>query len=247
VTPVTGLTYDPGPAREHIKALRPHGIGFRRVAALADVPYSTIVHLLYGYGPGRPMLLLRPSISARILAITPDGNHAPAALVDATAARRRLQGLIAMGWTKRALAARMGRLESNLARVLRHNKITARTDRDIAALADELTSCRSGLPPVPDESTPRARSDAERCRRLARRCGWPPLAAWDDETIGDPAATPAEGWKRSGRTTWLSHELVAEAEELARQGYDRKDAAERLGTTRDAVEKAYTRTRNRAA
>ena len=166
---------------------------------------------------------------------------APAALVDATAARRRLQALVALGWSQAKLAARLGMTPSNFGAMLDRGQVLAATDRAVAALYRELWDR------APDESTHRAKISASRARNYARGRGWPPPMAWDDEAIADPAAVPAEDWQRPSRPTRPAAELAAEAEELIGWGYSRADAAERLGVTTGALEKAFDRVRKAAA
>jgi transcriptional regulator with XRE-family HTH domain len=244
------LTYDPGPAREHIKALRAGGMSTRQIAQLSGVSWWMVDRLIRGVR-GRPVLYVRPDIVTRILKVRQMVN--PEALVDATAAARRLQALVAIGWTQKALAGRLGRHPRKISALISArpgdgSRIRVSTDMAIEALYDELTCARNRMPPAPDESTPQARAAVRHARELARRHRWPGPGAWDDETIGDPAAEPADGWQRSTRTTRRSADLVAEVEDLAViEGFDRRQAAERLGVTRDMIEAAYKRTRNPAA
>lgn len=236
---VTGLSYDPEPARQHIRELMACGIGFRQVADLAGVSRYVVGHLVFNYK--RPILALRPEVTARILAVTPDGNHAPCALVDATAARRRLQALVANGWSVEALAGRLRMSRRNTSFVMTRARITAKTDRAVASLYNELWDV------PPDESTPQARKTALRARLHAQRRGWPPPLAWDDDRIADPDAEPAKDWQRPAGQRWRSVDLAAEVEDLmASEGLTRQQAADRLGVTKDAIEKAFSRTKDHA-
>lgn len=98
-------------------------------------------------------------------------------LADATGTRRRLQALVAMGWTRGALGAELGTAPGNVARWLGGRQATVQpsTDRKIRALYERLWATRG-------PSTQTAKE--------ARRRGWAPPAAWDDDTIDDPAADP---------------------------------------------------------
>jgi hypothetical protein len=62
--------------------------------------------------------------------------------------------------------------------------------------------------------------------------------AWDDEELDKPDGQPAEGWRRSTRTTRRSAKLAEDAAELIRQDYTREQAAGRLGVTKGALDRA---------
>lgn len=229
---------DAGPVRLHIQALRAAGLGRRRIARLAQVSDSAVANLLYGK-PGRPPTRrLRPQTAAKLLAIRPGLDAlAPATPVGATGTRRRLQALVALGHPKSALARRLAMLPGNLGAAMERNQVTAATARAVRDLYDELWDQR------PDPQEWRAKITASRARNYAAARGWAPPLAWDDDTIDDPHATPADRWQRTGRTL-SSAALAAEAAELITgQGYTRQHAAERLGVTKAALDKALARTR----
>jgi hypothetical protein len=101
-------------------------------------------------------------------------------LVDATGTRRRLQALAAIGWPPRALAERLGIQPDN---ILRRHRVRVGTARLVAAVYDQLS-----MTPGPDT----------RSAAAARRRGWAPPLAWDDDSIDDPAARPhADGEGRA--------------------------------------------------
>jgi hypothetical protein len=54
-------------------------------------------------------------------------------------------------------------------------------------------------------------------------------------------------WDDYPRSTWPRELLLAEWEFLRQQGYTRGQAAERLGVTRDAIDKAIARERRASA
>lgn len=243
---------DAAPVREHVRMLSAYGIGFRTAARVADVPYATITHLMYGCPKqGRPPTSrIRPETARRLLAVRPSPDHvAPGTRIDATGTHRRLRALVAADHALSVLAARLVMTPANLCTVLRSGRVTASTARAVAALYDELWD------EAPDESTSRGARLAASARRMAAEHGWPPPAAWDDDTIDDPAAGPAEGWQRRGGDKHRdSAALVEDASELIEgtaeregQGYTRATAAMRLGVSLAALEKAYERTGRLAA
>ncbi len=72
----------------------------------------------------------------------------------------------------------------------------------------------------PPQRTPREREEAAAAETHARRRGWAPPLAWDDEEIDLQDARPAEGWKRSGRTSVRSADLAEDVAWLREQdGY----------------------------
>jgi hypothetical protein len=80
---------------------------------------------------------------------------------------------------------------------------------------------------------------------MARARGWPPPLGWDDESIGDPGAGPAEGWQRQGRLR--PAEVAEEARELIAWGDTREFAAARLGMSRRTLDTVLARDARRAS
>src|SRR5260370_42229854 len=84
-----------------------YGIGAARIATLAGVPRSAVLHLLYG-DPARgepPGRRIRIGTARRLLAVCPlPENLAATAAVDAAGSRRRLHALGAAGWSRRGPA-----------------------------------------------------------------------------------------------------------------------------------------------
>ncbi len=235
---------DAAPSREHIRMLGEAGIGWKRVAELSGLPVSVISKLLYGGPGGRPPTRrVRPDTAAAILAVEPaTANLGGKAPVDATATLRRLQALVAIGWSQAQLASRLGMLPGNFGMLMKRGQVTAATERAAATLYDELWDT------APPESTHHEKIAASRARNHARARDWPPPMAWDDDTIADPAATPAEDWKRPQRRGPLrGAELAAEAAELAELGISRELAAARLGVKPETLERAVARARKAAA
>jgi len=229
---------DASRAREHLAALSAAGVGRRRVAELAGLSESAVGKLQHGgTGDRPPAQRVRAETERKILAVTAEQESLGAgALVDATGARRRLQALVAIGYSQASLAARLGQLQSNFPATMTRERLTAGTVRAVRELYDELWDKR------PDESTHRARISASRARNYAAARDWPVPLAWDEPEIDDPAAGPAEDWRRGSRTTIPAAGLVEDAE-FVRQGGHRSlnERAMRLGVSRDRLEHAYMR------
>ncbi len=231
---------DAGPAREHIRALARCGLGWKRVAAIAGVSTGAMSKLLYG-GPGSrpPSRRIRPETAAAILAVRPSADLLGArAVIPAAGTHRRIQALVTAGWSQQKLAGRIGMTRANFGTMMLRGEVTAATARAVAAVYGELWD------QPPPEAGHRDKIAASRARNYARARGWAPAAAWDDERIDDPAAAPAEGWQRPARRS--AADLAAEAAELTAFGLTRIQAAERLGVSKAALEKALSRRREAA-
>jgi len=228
---------DAGRAREHLEALSRAGIGWKRAAELSGVSSGEVSKLLYG-GPGKrpPARRIRPQTAAAVLAVPlSPASLSPGSLVPAAGTRRRLQALVAIGWSQSRLAARLGMLPSNLGTLLAREQVTAATARAVEQLYDELWD----RPPA--EVDQRSRISASRARNYARARGWAPPAAWDDDLMDDPEATPADGWQRPERSVRPAAEVAEDAAELQRQGSSREHIAMRLGMSRASLERALIR------
>jgi hypothetical protein len=130
---------------------------------------------------------------------------------------------------------------AHLSRILRGRPtVSGATTRRVRDLYDDLWD------QPPPQSTWGERISAAKARGHAARRGWPPPLAWDDDTIDHTGASP-QPWRRPDRGCSL--DLAAEARELAAWGYARTQAAERIGVSRNTLDKAISRAarRERAA
>lgn len=167
-------------ARQHIEWLRAHGMGTRRIAELSGVSRS-VLRAILGQRCDRTGAKIRPETAAKILAVRPDEeNLADAARVPAGATARRLQALIAIGWTRQELARRIGCTSANMRYHLLDDSylVSVATARRVASIYDELS-----MTPPPDSLATR------RALALARRRGWVPPLEWDDIEEGTLAPT----------------------------------------------------------
>lgn len=183
------------PVRAHVRSLTDAGIGQRRIALLADVSLSTITRLLYGEkGKTAPSRRVRVEAARRIMSVQVSldviGYTTP---VDATGTRRRLQALIACGWSRAKLAALVGIDPTNISRVLTTEKVWAGKARAVRDLYERLWDV------APPEDDWRDKIAANRSRSYAAEHGWAPPMAWDDEAIDDPSATPVGVGASKGR------------------------------------------------
>jgi len=169
---------DAAAMRAHVRSLMAAGMGRRRVAEMAGVNDSTLSRHLYGRN-GRPApATMRHDLARKLLAVRPD--PAPGALVPAVGVARRVQALVALGWTLTEVAAGIGWTLNNLGRLASSTggEVTARTSRSVAELYERASMTRPAGPA------------ANRARAMARRRGWVPPLAWNEGAIDDPRARP---------------------------------------------------------
>lgn len=227
---------DATPAREHLRMLMGAGIGWKRAAVLAGISYGTVTNILYGASGRPPAARVRPETEQAILSVKAGLDALDdLAVTDATGTRRRVQALAAVGWPQAALAARLGTTKGNLSATVNGTRVRAGTARAVRGLYEELWDA------PPPQGTRWERTASTSARHRAERQGWAPPLAWNDD-IDDPAASPAEGWKRGPERRRRPAALIAaEAEELFGMGLGRTAAAERIGISRAALDKALSR------
>ena len=211
----------PDRAVAHLNDLRAAGMGLRQVMAHTGISRTTLQELGIRHRISR-------ATEARILAVRP--SPADGARVDGIGTARRLQALMAIGWSGAQLGDRLGWTTSNLwTMILGRGQVQVATARKVADLYDELW----------DQP-----GDRRRSVNLARRNGWVPPMAWDDDTIDDPAAQPHTP-KALGSAGRLPPEYVAEdfLDTFDHHQGDIHIAAHRLGMKPKSLERALYRAR----
>ena len=236
---------DAEPAREHLQQLRAAGMGIRTIAKRLDLAESTLAKIVYG-DPRRgapPSRRVKPSTLAAILAVTPD--PADGACVDGTGTRRRLQALVATGWSQSRLARMLGWTVANLGRLVhRDGQVTHATARAVAALYDQHWQ-------GPPEPADRWEATAiTRAQQTARIHGWIVPMGWDDGDLDNPNARPrvhaaapsdeaddlaVDLFLDGHRVTLRRPERVEVVRRLARHGLSDAQIADRLGVTARTV------------
>src|SRR5690606_1069819 len=177
---------DAEPVRQHVHRLRAAGLGTRRISELAGVQRSILQALTQGRSrggrPGAPSRRVARHTAERILAVPIPETHAclvaDGTYVAGVGTARRLQALVAIGYTQTYLARRIGWSPENIPRLFRPTPVEASTARKVADLFEELQ-----IRPGP----------SIRARLSAKRKGWAPPLAWDEHTIDDPDAAPNFG------------------------------------------------------
>lgn len=209
--------------RAHLRSLMAAGMGAKTISAAAGYAgMGTVNAILWGKYLDQPdhpehrppRRRVRRDVADRLLAITV--QLADGAKVDGTGTSRRLQALVAIGWSGSRLAELLGYDRASFTPIL-HGRggTTAKGAAAVRALYDQLWDA----PPTGTDAA--TRGSVSRARNFARSNGWPPPLAWDDDTIDDPDARPDLG--EDSRLPL--HERVLE---LADLGYRADEIADRL-------------------
>lgn len=233
---------DAEPVRQHIRSLMGAGVSRRRIPELAGVPDATIGRVLYGSAQKAPSKQIRAEAAERILRVRlTEEALSPRVLVDATGTHRRLQALIALGWSRGKLAEQFEVERNTIGRCMARARVYSATAAAVRNLYDRLWDV------PPPEATRWDVSAAVASRREAARKGWPPPLAWDDETIDDPAAKPHHAAPVHLDEVAIERALGggqvrltrAEAAEVARIGTERgmtaREIADATGRTQRSV------------
>lgn len=120
---------------------------------------------------------LGPLTAARLVRAAASGRQPSTGYVNAVGTRRRLRALAWQAWSAREIAERTGLRRMTL-QPIRKGETTSTT----AAVA---TAIRDFYDKYSDTD-----GGDRAAERTARDSGWEPPAAWDDETIDDPATEP---------------------------------------------------------
>lgn len=137
---------------------------------------------------------------------------------------RRVQALVALGYTFGQIGAEFDRSQDWAAKIAHRPNGTIRTST--ASKIAELY--RRWSMALPDETTGRQRHAASYARSTARRYGWAPPLAWDD--IDDPEEQPT-GW------TYQAADRHAQLDDLIASGAWLSEACRVLGITAETLEK----------
>jgi hypothetical protein len=167
---------DVEPLREHMRMLKRHGIGAVQLSRITGLAERTFWRINFGPDTGR----VQARTARKILAVQPDfGESGNGTRIYSTGTRRRLQALIAMGWSHTVLSKEMGLSQGFLRLVHKQPTVRVRTAEVVAAHYDRLWN-----KPVPPSAM------KSRALSMARARGYLSPLAWDDDEIDDPKARP---------------------------------------------------------
>lgn len=202
--PVRGYV-DPTPSRERIKLLRERGM---TLSMIAEQGVSK-----FGVRCIETQPRIRALTEQKVFAIPVPKPLRTRADVDATGTRRRIQALLAIGYTQALIAAELGVSQRSVSAFTHRDFVTAETR---AAIAEVYS--RWCMTPGPSRLS----------RDRAKAAGWVPPLAWDD--IDDPAEKPQMPKNRLR----LFPERLAELEYL---NIPRSRMPEMLGIDRESFER----------
>ena len=219
----TGLV-DATPVREHMLELAEFGMGYKRVAQVAGIGLTAARNLLWGRqepGPryGELQKRIKRETADAILAVQPElANLAGGTSIPSRATHRRLQALVAIGWSQAKLARRLGMGEGNLGALMKRGHVSVRVHFRVAELFEDLWN---QLPPL-DEA--RDKAAYTRALALAAERRWLPPMAWDDiDTDTEPPVPDEDSGPDEARV-----ELVVKGERVRLSPAERRLCVDRL-------------------
>lgn len=221
------LYVDATPVREHIGMLMGHGMTYPQIAVLSGVDRTSVRVAHRGHRGMEPSRRVRRENAAAILAVQPDPVAiVPGCAVNAIGIHRRIEALLADGWTKAELNRRLGNDAPNAKalQVCRSGRVRAATAAKVVALYVELV----------DVGGPSAFA----ARRYRGR-GYAPPEAWTWDTIDDPWAWPAE--VSPAREQGRREALAEDAAWLVEHGLSVELTAHRLGVTSEYAQQLLER------
>jgi transcriptional regulator with XRE-family HTH domain len=239
----TPLVVGAAAARETVRQLRDAGMSLRRVCEVSGVAPATLDRLLFGQpskGQAPSKRIDRVTADALLTVTLDPGAVIWGRRVLAIGSARRLQALQERCWSLSSLASRLPRKRLALIAISggRRRMVDRSTAEAIKAVYGELWD------QLPLEETRGQKIAATMARNRARAAGWPPPAAWDDESIDDPEGMPHGAASSSDRSgdghiddySWLRSERFSIGE-----------AAERLGVTLRTAQRYEARIKAGAA
>lgn len=218
---------DAQPVRDHILELRNAGVGNKRLEDEFGIPHSTIQHLLYGQRGFGPSKKVRHATAERILQIPvprTDVGFVRQDRVPALGTTRRLQALVANGYSQTHLIGRLGWPENGTCSELflgQRPNVAVRRAEDVKALFNQLQ-----MIPGTDRNA----------RRRAKSKGWLPPLAWDEERIDDPTYEPVVV-----QTPRTPEDDFTDFEYLISSGVGVEAACARLGLAPNSLKRKYER------
>lgn len=224
--------------RDHIRYLHAAGVTTQSIATATGVTPMTIRTLTHenSRADGSRPRRVHERTARVILSLTLES--VPPTRIDVTGSRRRLQALVAAGWCQTELAERLPINAFALYEMIHGQRgpwINMSLHHEICTLYDQLWN----RPPP----SPRKKAMA---LHVARRHGWVPPLAWDDESIDDPTARPhvdqiaigSQGTRLLGGGVVNTDSLT---DCILEWGMGVHESADRLGVSISAIEQGVRR------
>lgn len=210
---------DPTRTRDHISQLVGRSISMKQIARLSGISADTIGDVMAGR---YRTIAIDTQVRVTAIAIPTAPHHlSNQGRISSVGTERRLRALVALGYLQYTLAERLGVKPTWVSFLTGggNSCVLVDTARRVEALYNEL-----GMTPGP----------SDRARRYAEKRGWVVPAAWDEDTIDDPAATPNLGG--TAAASWLER-----YEELVELGYRQDVIADRMGIAVESLERSLYR------
>ena len=178
------ITYTGPEGSGAVAGLKSHALAVRKAAQLADKGLTVdVLPVIPWYDVREQLGIPLGPKAAHCAAVRKDRQPRT---VDATGTHRRLDGLMAIGWSLPRLEREGGFADWSLRDLKKKRRVYRKTAEAVTALYDRLS-----LTP-PTCTTKEERLSVARAVSTARRNGYAPPMAWDDDTIDDPAGKPAD-------------------------------------------------------
>ena len=179
---------DPAPAIANARRLHQAGMSARDMAAQSRLSTNFFGDLIRGRRTldkgGHPIKVIDRQDLADVLAVTYAEPLHQGSKQDATGTRRRLQALIAAGFGGMFLARELGVAVQRVHLMLTGDGLmAASTVRRVEEIYEKYRDVDPAEVGLTAYTISRSKGDA-------RRRGYAPSSAWDDDTIEDPAAIP---------------------------------------------------------
>lgn len=165
--------HDPAPVRRHLDALHAAGWTNPQISAATGIERANVQKIHRGRYPRIQRETMQLLLAVPIIMPPGPTRHG----IDSIGARRRVHALAWMAWPAAEVAARAGTTVGSLqSTIVPGHRISVALHMRLAAVYDELSE-------IPGPSP--------RVAARARTRGFAPPAAWDDDTIDDPSASPS--------------------------------------------------------
>jgi hypothetical protein len=178
---------DAKPVRKHVKDLMQRGWGIDLIVTNTGAGRNTISRLLYGE-PAKNLpcpSVIKADLSDKILAYTPTGRRiryegTTIESVDATGTKRRIQALVACGYSMTFIANEFGTHKQVVSGMLKNERVLLTKAEEFKMVYDKLWNVE------PPRNTPSEKKAYTTAKKMAAENGWFPPMSWDDDSIDNP-------------------------------------------------------------
>jgi hypothetical protein len=160
------------------------GLGWQRIATKAGVPQSTLRALLYG-GP-KPRQYTHIMTAKRLLALSVTLNDfAGRAQVDGTITRRKLEALIAIGWSAQKIGAMLGIRRQHVKLMLIRPTVSAHRARAVRDLFEKMWNTPPARLTVEDKRSYTSTIRLAEAKGYRRPMDWVDIDDLDEQPVDE--------------------------------------------------------------